>query len=51
MIKHGAISLIERIQKKIYDLNIKHEYSEVSDRITISFGISTAICRYEKRLQ
>ena len=40
--KHGAISLIERIQKKIYDLNIKHEYSEVSDRITISFGISTA---------
>ena len=40
--QHGAISLIERIQKKIYDLNIKHEYSEVSDRITISFGVSTA---------
>jgi len=40
--KHGAISLIERIQKKIYDLNIKHEYSEVSDRVTISFGVSTA---------
>jgi len=40
--KHGAISLIERIQKKIYDLNIKHEYSKVSDRVTISFGVSTA---------
>ena len=40
--QYGAASLIERIQKKIYDLNIKHEYSEVSDRITISFGVSTA---------
>ncbi|MBQ3420379.1 MAG: GGDEF domain-containing protein [Romboutsia sp.] len=40
--KHGAISLIERIQKKVYDLNIKHEYSKVSDRVTISFGVSTA---------
>ena len=40
--KQGAISLIERIQKKVYDLNIKHEYSKVSDRVTISFGVSTA---------
>ena len=37
-----ALNVIERIQKKIYDLNMKHEYSEVSDRVTISFGISTA---------
>ena len=37
-----ALNVIERIQKRIYDLNIKHEYSEVSDRITISFGISRA---------
>ena len=27
---------------KVYDLNIKHEYSKVSDRVTISFGVSTA---------
>lgn len=40
--KCRAINVIERIQSKIYDLNIKHGYSEVSDRITISFGISTA---------
>ena len=40
--KCRAINVIERIQSKIYDLNIKHDYSEVSDRITMSFGISTA---------
>jgi len=38
----AAINLIERIQSRLHDLNIKHDYSEVSDRITISFGISTA---------
>ena len=37
-----ALNVIERIQKRIHDLNIKHEYSDVSDRITISFGISRA---------
>lgn len=37
-----AINLVNRIKKNIYDLNIKHEYSKVSDRLTISVGISTA---------
>ena len=40
--KNQAISVVERINKNIYNLNIKHEYSDVSDRVTISAGISTA---------
>ena len=40
--KDEAISVVERINEDICNLNIKHEYSEVSDRVTISVGISTA---------
>ena len=46
--KHGVISLIEIIQKKIYDLNTKHEYSEESDRITINFRVSIAYIGIKK---
>lgn len=40
--RHEAINVVQRIQEDIYKLNIKHEYSEVSDRISLSIGISTA---------
>lgn len=38
--KSDVISIIERIQKNIHDLNLEHKYSEVSDRITLSIGVS-----------
>lgn len=34
---------IELFYKNIYDVNIPHNYSEVSDRITLSMGIATSI--------
>lgn len=40
--KNEAINLAERISKNIYERNIAHEYSIISDRITISTGITTA---------
>lgn len=39
--KHESEKLISRLLNNIYNLNIKHEYSEVSDRVTLSIGIST----------
>lgn len=39
---HDAINVVQRIQEDIYRLNIIHEYSGVSDRISLSIGISTA---------
>ncbi len=36
--KDGTIQKIERLMNKINELNIKHEYSLVSDRLTISVG-------------
>lgn len=39
---HDAINVVQRIQEDIYRLNIRHEYSGVSDRISLSIGISTA---------
>ena len=38
--KQDVISIIERIQKNIDDLNLEHKYSEVSDRLTLSIGAS-----------
>lgn len=38
--KDSTINVLERVQKNIYDLNIKHEFSEVSDRVTLSIGIT-----------
>lgn len=40
--KNNSINLAERIRKNIYDINITHEYSKISDRITLSMGITTA---------
>ena len=40
--KNDSINLAERIRKNIYDINITHEYSKISDRITLSMGITTA---------
>lgn len=40
--KIEAIDIAERIRKNIYNLNIVHEYSKISDRLTISMGITTA---------
>ena len=40
--KNEAINLATRIKNNIYSANIIHEYSKVSDRVTISIGITTA---------
>lgn len=40
--KDEALMVVERIKENIYNLNINHEFSEVSDRVTISMGLSTA---------
>ena len=39
--KHESEMLISRLLNNIYQMNIKHDYSEVSDRITLSIGVST----------
>lgn len=43
--KEEVIKAVERINQNIYDLNINHEYSDVSDRITVSVGITTAFVK------
>lgn len=40
--KQEAINVVSRIKENVYNLNIKHDFSEVEDRVTISVGISTA---------
>lgn len=40
--KNEAINLAERIKNNIYNANIIHEYSKVSNRVTVSIGITTA---------
>ncbi len=40
--KEEALRVVDRIKENIYKLNIKHEFSGVTDRVTISMGISTA---------
>ena len=40
--KSEAINLAERIKNNIYNANIIHEYSKVSNRVTVSIGITTA---------
>ncbi|WP_413164701.1 GGDEF domain-containing protein [Capilliphycus salinus ALCB114379] len=39
----GAVHLAEKIRREIQNLNIPHQASEVSDRVTVSIGISTTI--------
>ncbi|WP_422392312.1 GGDEF domain-containing protein [Niallia oryzisoli] len=36
-----VFQLAERIRKAVYDLGITHEYSPVSNRVTVSIGIET----------
>lgn len=40
--KREAMDSADKIKNNIKNLNIKHEFSDVSDRITITIGISTA---------
>lgn len=40
--KRDAMDGANKIRNNIENLNIKHEFSDVSDRITITIGISTA---------
>lgn len=39
--KNVSINIANRIMANLHDLNIEHEYSEVSDRLTTSIGICT----------
>lgn len=39
----GARFIAERIMKDLYEMNLPHESSDVSDRITISIGINTIL--------
>ncbi|CCN45413.1 putative PAS and GGDEF domains protein [Vibrio nigripulchritudo MADA3029] len=39
----GAINVAQNIQQSVHDLNIAHEHSPVSDRITISIGIVSCV--------
>lgn len=40
--KDNVIEKIKELMEKLNDLNIKHSYSKVSDRITISVGIESS---------
>lgn len=40
--EEGALQVAEKMQQVIHDLNIEHEASKVSDRITLSIGMATA---------
>lgn len=40
--EEGALQVAEKMQEAIHALNIEHEASKVSDRITLSIGIATA---------
>lgn len=39
--KKDAIGIAEKIKKSVQDLNLTHEYSKVSNKVTLSMGIST----------
>ncbi|MAT64874.1 MAG: diguanylate cyclase response regulator [Gammaproteobacteria bacterium] len=40
--EEGAMQVAEKMQQVIHELNIEHEASKVSDRITLSIGMATA---------
>ena len=40
---YGAMEVAERIRKNIEALNIKHEYSNTSDCLTVSLGVSSVV--------
>ncbi len=39
----GALVVAEELRQAVTDLNIRHAYSRVSDRITVSLGVATRI--------
>ncbi|WP_017023774.1 sensor domain-containing diguanylate cyclase [Vibrio rumoiensis] len=39
----GCMIMAEKIHQAIFDLNISHAYSEVSDRLTISLGVTSIV--------
>ncbi|ATD54363.1 GGDEF domain-containing protein [Clostridium chauvoei] len=41
--KEEVINKAKNLINKLYELNIEHDYSKISDRITISLGIENAI--------
>ena len=43
----GAILVAENIRYNLYNFKINHSYSQVSDRVTMSIGISSCIPCYE----
>jgi diguanylate cyclase (GGDEF)-like protein len=42
--KKGALKVAEKLQKNINGLRIPHEPSHISDHVTISIGIASAVC-------
>ena len=47
----GAVKVAEKIRHEIRGLNLPHEASEVSDRVTVSIGISSQIPALETQSQ
>ena len=39
----GAINMAEKIREAVAKLNISHQYSSISDRVTLSLGVSSTI--------
>lgn len=44
----GAIEIAEKIRKSIELLNIKHEYSDISDKLTVSLGVNSVVPNISK---
>ncbi len=40
---HGAAQVAESLRRHIEELNLEHAHSTISDRVTISLGVATAI--------
>ena len=47
---NNIIDDVELLYKNIYDLNIPHNYSGVSDRVTVSMGIATTLVKSDDDL-
>ena len=47
---NNIIDDVELLYKNIYDLNIPHNYSGVSDRVTVSIGIATTLVKSDDDL-
>ncbi len=44
----GAIEVAEKIRTNIEGLNIRHEYSKISDKLTVSLGVNTVMPNINK---